>query len=85
MPLPDRQTRLRRVGWLAGLPLLALAWGGATLLAAPRIGARIEAEARDVARLTEDREGEPWLRVAARGRDLVAKGKPRARPSAPPC
>ncbi|GJD79355.1 hypothetical protein GCM10007886_13380 [Methylobacterium gregans] len=75
MPLPDRQTRLRRVGWLAGLPLLALAWGGATLLAAPRIGARIEAEARDVARLTEDREGEPWLRVAARGRDLVAKGE----------
>lgn len=75
MPLPDRQTRLRRVGWLAGLPLLALAWGGATLLAAPRIGERIEAEARDVARLTEDREGEPWLRVAARGRDLVAKGE----------
>lgn len=75
MPLPDRQTRLRRFGWLAGLPLLAVAWGGATLLAAPRIGERIEAEAREVVRLTEDREGEPWLRVAARGRDLAARGE----------
>lgn len=67
--------RLRRTGWLAGLPILALAWGGATLLAAPSIAARIEAEGSSVARTTQDPGGEPWLRVEARGRDLVARGE----------
>ncbi|GJD56092.1 hypothetical protein [Methylobacterium dankookense] len=76
MPLPaDLALRLRRYGWLAGLPLLALAWGGATLLAAPGIAARIEAEGMGVARTTQDSGGEPWLRVAAQGRDLVARGE----------
>ena len=76
MPLPaDLASRFRRFGWLAGLPLLALAWGGATLLAAPGLAGRLEAEGAGIARTTQDAGGEPWLRVAAQGRDLVARGE----------
>ena len=78
MPVPPPEPlarRLSRVGWLAGLPALALVWAGATLTAAPGIAARVEAEGARVAADTGDASGEAWLRVEARGRDLVAMGE----------
>ncbi|MCJ2121847.1 hypothetical protein [Methylobacterium sp. J-077] len=66
---------LRRAGWLAGLPALALIWASATLYAAPQIADRIEAAGARVASGTATATGEPWLRLEARGRDLVAAGE----------
>ena len=76
MPLPEPLARgLRRAGWLAGLPALALVWVGTTLTAAPEIAARIEAAGAPVTAATATATGEPWLRLAARGRDLRAAGE----------
>ncbi|WP_279604826.1 hypothetical protein [Methylobacterium sp. J-070] len=66
---------LRHAGWLAGLPALALTWASATLYAAPRIADRIEAAGAPVAAGTDTGTGEPWLRLEARGRDLLAAGE----------
>ncbi|MCJ2140605.1 hypothetical protein [Methylobacterium sp. E-066] len=66
---------LRRAGWLAGLPALALIWVSATLYAAPQIADRIEAAGARVAAGTATATGEPWLRLEARGRDLAAEGE----------
>jgi outer membrane protein OmpA-like peptidoglycan-associated protein len=66
---------LRRAGWLAGLPALALVWASATLYAAPQIADRLVAEGTSVAASTAIATGEPWLRLEARGRDLLAAGE----------
>ncbi|MCJ2063140.1 hypothetical protein MKK63_10510 [Methylobacterium sp. J-088] len=66
---------MRRTGWLAGLPALALIWASATLYAGPRIAERLEAEGAAVAAGTATDTGEPWLRLAVEGRDLVAAGE----------
>ncbi|KMO35972.1 flagellar motor protein MotB [Methylobacterium variabile] len=66
---------IRSIGWLAGLPLLAGAWIAATGWAEPRLEAAIEAPAGAVAAGTGRDGAEPWLRVEARGRDLVAGGE----------
>ncbi|SFM13824.1 BON domain-containing protein [Methylobacterium pseudosasicola] len=68
---------MRRAGWLAGLPALALIWASATLYAAPQIADRIEAAGASVAAgtATATAIGEPWLRLEARGRDLAAAGE----------
>jgi len=65
---------LRRAGWLAGLLPLAGLWAGLAIYAAPGIGARVVAEGEGIAATTFT-NGEPWLRIAARGRDLVAQGE----------
>ncbi len=76
VPLPEPITRgLRRIGWLAGLPALALVWASASLYAAPQIAERLEAAGAPVAAGTATAAGEPWLRLEARGRDLVAAGE----------
>ncbi|WP_336485583.1 flagellar motor protein MotB [Methylobacterium nigriterrae] len=64
-----------RAGWLLGLPLLALLWGGATFLAMPSIERSVDDAAERVARETVAETGEPWLRVSIEGRDLVARGE----------
>ncbi|MGH1573067.1 hypothetical protein ACRAWG_23320 [Methylobacterium sp. P31] len=66
---------LRRAGWLAGLPALALVWASATLYAAPQIADRLVAEGASVVAGTATATGEPWLRLEARGRDLLAAGE----------
>jgi OOP family OmpA-OmpF porin len=66
---------LRRAGWLAGLPALALIWASATLYAAPQIAETVEAAGAHVAAGTATATGEPWLRLEARGRDLAAEGE----------
>ncbi|UHC19004.1 OmpA family protein [Methylobacterium currus] len=66
---------MRSIGWLAGLPLLAGAWIAATAFAEPRLEAALDASARTVAAGTGRDGAEPWLRVEARGRDLVASGE----------
>ncbi|KMO19520.1 flagellar motor protein MotB [Methylobacterium platani JCM 14648] len=66
---------IRSIGWLAGLPLLAGAWFAATGWAEPRLEAALEAPADAVAAATARDGAEPWLRVEARGRDLVASGE----------
>ena len=68
---------LRRAGWLAGLPALALIWASATLYAAPQIAESLEAAGARVAAgtATATATGEPWLRLEARGRDLAAEGE----------
>jgi OmpA-OmpF porin, OOP family len=74
--LPDFfASGLRRAGWLAGLPAFALVWASATLYAAPEIGDRIEAAGATVVAGTGTGTGEPWLRLEARGRDLLAAGE----------
>lgn len=65
----------RSIGWLAGLPLLAGAWVAATSFAEPRLEAALEAPAATVAAGTGRDGAEPWLRVEARGRDLLASGE----------
>ncbi|CAM3132042.1 hypothetical protein MEME101129_20075 [Methylobacterium mesophilicum] len=66
---------MRRAGWLAGLPALALIWAGATLFATPQIADALEAAGAQVASGTATATGEPWLRLEARGRDLAAEGE----------
>ncbi len=66
---------LHRTGWLLGLSVLGLIWAGTTFYAAPGIAARVAATGEAVARATEVGSPEPWLRVSARGRDLVAEGE----------
>lgn len=76
VPLPETlASGLRSAGWLAGLPALALIWASATLYAAPRIAEGLEAEGAAVASGTATATGEPWLRLEASGRDLVAAGE----------
>lgn len=75
MPQTETSARaLRRAGWLAGLLPLAGLWAGLAVWAAPGIAARITAEGEGIAATTYT-SGEPWLRIAARGRDLVAQGE----------
>lgn len=66
---------MRRAGWLAGLPALALIWAGATLFATPQIADALDAAGARVASGTATATGEPWLRLEARGRDLAAEGE----------
>lgn len=66
---------MRSIGWLAGLPLLAGAWVAATIAAEPRLESALEAPAGVIASGTGRDGAEPWLRVEARGRDLVASGE----------
>ncbi|AWN46686.1 flagellar motor protein MotB [Methylobacterium terrae] len=66
---------IRSIGWLAGLPLLAGAFVAATGWAEPRLEAALEAPAGAVAAGTGRDGAEPWLRVEARGRDLLAGGE----------
>lgn len=66
---------MRRAGWLAGLPALALIWAGATLFATPQIADALDAAGARVASGTATAAGEPWLRLEARGRDLAAEGE----------
>ena len=68
-------TWLCRYGWLTGIPVLVLGCAGATLIGAPGIAARVEAEGAAIARSTQELGGEPWLRVETRGRDLIARGE----------
>ncbi|GEP09366.1 flagellar motor protein MotB [Methylobacterium gnaphalii] len=64
-----------RLGWLAGLPVLALLWAGATFVTAPVIGDALRGESATIVRETGGGEPEPWLRVEVQGRDLLALGE----------
>ncbi len=76
MPQPETSARaLRRAGWLAGLLPLAGLWAGIVWWAAPGIAVQIHGEGETIAATTFTATGEPWLRIAARGRDLVAQGE----------
>lgn len=76
MPQTETSARaLRRAGWLAGLLPLAGIWAALAIWAAPGIAVRVAAEGEGIAATTATGNGEPWLRIAARGRDLVAQGE----------
>ncbi|GAB6843853.1 outer membrane protein OmpA-like peptidoglycan-associated protein [Methylorubrum rhodinum] len=64
-----------RLGWLAGLPALALIGVASAYLAVPSIEDEIARAAAEVARRTGEGQPEPWLRVRVEGRDLVAAGE----------
>lgn len=66
---------IRRLGWLAGLPVLALVTAGAIHLGTPRIEDGLAAAASRIAAETGEAGAEPWLRSEVRGRDLVARGE----------
>ncbi len=66
---------LRNAGWFAGLLPLAGIWAAVALWSAPGIAARIAAGGEAIAARTATAQGEPWLRVTARGRDLIAEGE----------
>ncbi|MCJ2014107.1 hypothetical protein [Methylobacterium sp. J-076] len=76
MPRPETSARaLRRAGWLAGLLPLAGIWAALALWAGPGIAGKVAAAGEGIAASTSAANGEPWLRIAARGRDLVAQGE----------
>lgn len=76
MSLPSSpRPLLQRLGWLAGLPVLGLLWAGATSVTGPYIADPLRAGAAAIARDTGRGEPEPWLRIEAGGRDLVALGE----------
>ncbi|MGC5777399.1 hypothetical protein [Methylobacterium sp. NFXW15] len=76
MPQTETSARaLRRVGWLVGLVPLVGLWAGVAFWTAPGIAARVAGEGEGIAAATAVGSGEPWLRIAARGRDLVALGE----------
>lgn len=70
-----RLAPLRRLGWLTGLPLLAAIVGLAGAFGLPSLERRLKGDATAVANATEEGGAEPWLRVTARGRDVVVKGE----------
>ncbi|MCE4224644.1 flagellar motor protein MotB [Methylobacterium sp. C25] len=64
-----------RIGWLAGLPVLALLWAGATVVTSPVIDDALREESAAIVRAAIGDEPEPWLRVEVQGRDLLALGE----------
>ncbi|KAB1081286.1 hypothetical protein F6X53_02975 [Methylobacterium soli] len=64
-----------RAGWLLGLPALVLLWGATVHWGEPRFENSLAAAADRVVETTGAIGSEPWLRVEARGRDLIAKGE----------
>ncbi|WP_430910882.1 hypothetical protein [Methylobacterium sp. sgz302541] len=64
-----------RYGWLAGLPVLALVWVGAASFAAPSVEQALESAGARIGAEASAGSPEPWLRVSAFGRDLIAKGE----------
>ena len=64
-----------RYGWLAGLPVLALVWVGAASFAAPSVEQALESAGARIGAEASAGSPEPWLRVSAFGRDLLAKGE----------
>lgn len=76
MTSPTASSALRnRVGWLAGLPVLALLWAAATLATAPIVADALRVGSAAIVRETGRGEPEPWLRIEAAGRDLLALGE----------
>lgn len=77
-PLPPPShpaaSRLVRLGWIAGLPVLALV-AGTAYLGTPRIGESLRRQAAAVVAATGEGQAEPWLRVTVEGRDLIAAGE----------
>lgn len=67
--------RFRTLGWLAGIPVIGLILGVALPIATPRIEDRLTASANEVVRATTEGGAEPWLRMDARGRHLIAAGE----------
>ncbi|KAB7785172.1 flagellar motor protein MotB [Methylorubrum populi] len=68
------RSHLIRVGWLAGLPVLALI-AAAAHLGTTRVTERLERQAAEIAAATGEGQPEPWLRVSIKGRDLTAAGE----------
>lgn len=64
-----------RLGWLAGLPALALVGGVSVHLAGGWIEDDLARAAAAVIQGTGEGQPEPWLRVTVAGRDLVAAGE----------
>ena len=66
--------RLARLGWIAGLPVLALI-GAAAYLGTPRLSESLQRQAAEIVAATGEGQPEPWLRVSVEGRDLIAAGE----------
>lgn len=64
-----------RLGWLVGVPVLALLWAGAVSVVGPDLEDSLAEEGAAVARGTRAAGREPWLRVESAGRDLIAFGE----------
>ncbi|MFF8799009.1 MULTISPECIES: flagellar motor protein MotB [unclassified Methylobacterium] len=65
---------LARLGWIAGLPVLALI-GAAAYLGTPRLSESLRRQAAEIVAATGEGQPEPWLRVSVEGRDLIAAGE----------
>lgn len=77
-PVPSQSSSYglrHRVGWLAGLPVLALLWAGATHVIAPMIADTLSSESAAIVRETGRDAPEPWVRIEIEGRDLLALGE----------
>lgn len=67
--------KLRRAGWLVGLPGLALIAAASVGFGQARVAAELREAAAGLVRETGEGVPEPWLRVEPQGRDLVALGE----------
>ncbi|MEH3119183.1 MAG: flagellar motor protein MotB [Methylorubrum populi] len=68
------RARLSRIGWVAGLPALALI-AAAAHLGTGRVSEGLRRQATAIAAGTGEGQPEPWLRVTVEGRDLTAAGE----------
>lgn len=73
-PIPSRPAWIR-LGWLIGVPVLAMLWAGAVSVVGPHLSDSVAEEGAAIARDSRETGREPWLRVESAGRDLVAFGE----------
>ena len=74
-PSPAHPAAWTRAGWLLGAPALLLVWAGSAWFAGQRIADAVIRSAAPAIRASEEGVPEPWLRLDARGRDVVALGE----------
>ena len=67
---PNTRSFWQRLGWLAGLPVLGLAWAGVTIVTAPFV-----AQSLKKAAIQASGPDRAWLHVEVRGRDLLVSGE----------
>lgn len=72
---PEPRPAWIRLGWLIGMPVLALLWAAAMSVVGPDFSDSVAEKGAAIARETRETGREPWLRIESAGRDLLALGE----------